>query len=56
MAINPRDKELTDGRANKKPAEAPPVDNWGRSLQRQYDPQPDWGRKMEDELAKKRRK
>lgn len=52
--MRPQDKELTDGRANKKPAEAWPNDNWGRSLQRQDAPSPPWGEKTEAELKAKR--
>lgn len=52
--MRPQDKELTDGRANAKPAEAVPVDNWGRSLQRQDAPQPTWGASTEAALKAKR--
>lgn len=52
--MRPQDKELTDGRANKRPDEANPNDNWGRSLHRQYDPHKPWGEKTEAELKVKR--
>lgn len=54
MAFDPKDKELIDGRANKRPSEARPVDNKDRSLWRQYENQPDWGRGMENSLETKR--
>jgi hypothetical protein len=33
----------------------PPQDKHDRSLQRQHDPMPDWGRESENRLAAKRR-
>jgi len=54
MAYDPRDKHQTDGRANRVPAETWPNDHWGRSLQRQDEPGPDWGRGTENALERKR--
>ena len=42
------------GRANKRSIEDRLEDKEGRSLVRQYDAEPDWGRTMEDKLTSKR--
>lgn len=43
------------GRSRPKEIEDRPNDKHGRSLMTQHDPQPDWGRALENKLSAKRR-
>lgn len=45
---------ILPGRAHPRQPEDRLDDKHGRSLQTQHDPQPDWGRNMEDRLETKR--
>lgn len=44
------------GRSRPNAVEDRPDDKHGRSLMTQHDPQPDWGRSMENKLVSKRNK